>query len=160
MNRDTSGSGSGVPLRCAEARVLLMGYLDGEIGSGEARQVEDHMAVCPACRSEAATFRQMGAAADQLAGEEITVNTDLAWEKIYDRLARGLGWVLLWVGLTLMAGYGFWVLGAELLTDPEIPLVMRVGIGAFAVGVLLLAISVLRERLYRNRTERYREVQR
>lgn len=159
MTADQRSAARPVP-GCTDARVLLMGFIDGELSADEARQMEDHLAVCPACRGELATYQQLGRAADSLAKEEPVVNTDLAWERIYDRLARGAGWLLLWVGITLMAGWGLWVLGAEFLVDPEVPLVMRVGVGAFALGSLLLLINILRERLFRKKTERYDEVMR
>lgn len=143
---------------CTDVRVLLMGFIDGELVADEARRVEDHLAVCPACRGELATYRRLGQAADLLAKEELFVNTDLAWERIYDRIARGVGWLLLWVGITLMAGWGLWEFASEFLGDPEVPLVMRVGLGAFTFGALLLLINIVRERLFRRKTERYDEV--
>ena len=139
---------------------MLMGGLDGELQAAEARRVEDHLAVCPACRAEMAAFRDLGEAADQLGREEVQVNTEAAWEQIYDRLARGLGWLLLWVGLLLMAGYGLWALGSEFMLDGDVPLAVRGGLGAFVLGCLLLLVNILRERLHRNRNERYSEVDR
>lgn len=139
---------------------MLMGVLDGELPVADARRVEDHMAVCPACRAEMAAFRELGEAADQLGREEVRVNTEAAWEQIYDRLARGLGWLLLWVGILLMAGYGLWALGSEFLLDDTVPLAVRGGVGAFGLGCLLLLVNILRERLHRSRTERYSEVER
>ena len=157
MMANQRGPSKAVP-NCADARVLLMGFIDGELSADEARRMEDHLAICPECRGELATYQQIGRAADSLAKEEPLVNTDLAWERIYDRIARGAGWLLLWVGITLMAGWGLWVLGAEFLVDPEVPLVVRLGVGTFTLGSLLLLINILRERLYRRKTERYDEV--
>ena len=157
MTADQRGP-AGAALKCADAGVLLMGFIDGELSADEARQVEDHLAVCPACRGELATYQHLGRAADSLAKETPLVNTDLAWERIYDRIARGVGWLLLWVGLTLMTGFGLWALGSEFLLDAEIPVVLRLGVGAFTMGSVLLLVNVLRERLYRRKTERYDEV--
>ena len=149
---------TGAGIRCADARVLLMGFIDGELSADEARQMEDHLAVCPACRGELATYQRLGHAADSLAKEERSVNTDLAWERIYDRITRGVGWLLLWAGITIMAGWGLWVFGEGFLLDSEVPLVLRLGLGAFTLGALLLLVNILRERLYRRKTDRYDEV--
>ena len=157
MTADHRGP-AGAALKCVDARVLLMGFIDGELSADEARQTEDHLAVCPACRGELATYQQLGRAADSLAKEAPLVNTDLAWERIYDRIARGVGWLLLWGGLTLMTGFGLWTLGSEFLLDAEIPVALRLGVGAFTMGSVLLLINILRERLYRRKTERYDEV--
>jgi anti-sigma factor RsiW len=144
--------------KCGDARVLLMGLIDGELSDQETRQVEDHLAVCPACRGELETYQRLGHAADALRTEELPVSTDQAWERIYDRLTRSAGWLLLWVGITLMSAWGLWALGADYLSDAEIPLMMRVGVGTFTLGALLLLVNILRERLYRRKTERYDEV--
>ncbi|NKB88662.1 MAG: hypothetical protein GKS06_10620 [Acidobacteria bacterium] len=143
---------------CSEALVLLMGFIDGELAPEDIRRVEDHLAVCPSCRAEHAAYRRLGHAADALATEEVRVSTEHAWERIYDRLTRSVGWVLLWVGLTLILGWTLWELGSEFLTDSEVPMVLRVGVGTFIGGLLLLTINFLRERLYRRKTERYDEV--
>lgn len=159
MNERRNDPGGGA-LRCAEARVLLMGLMDGELAVDEVRRVEDHLAVCPACRAELASYRRLGRATDELGRQEVDVSTDVAWERIYDRIARQAGWALLWVGITLMAGYGLWELGRNFLLAPDVPLVLRVGVGAFGAGTLLLLVNVVRERLFRHKTERYSEVQR
>lgn len=143
---------------CADALVLLMGLIDGELPSREARRVEDHLAVCPSCRAEYAAYRRLGEAADTLASEDVAMNAEHAWERIYDRLTRSAGWLLLWVGLTLMLGWWLWELGTAFLTDPEVPLVLRLGVAAFVGGMLLLTMNFLRERLYRRKAERYDEV--
>jgi anti-sigma factor RsiW len=157
-SRGGQGTPEGTVPKCADARILLMGLIDGELSAEETRQVEDHLAVCPACRGELETYQRLGNAADSLRMEELPVSTDQAWERIYDRLSRSAGWLLLWVGITLMAAWGLWGLGAEYLTNAEIPLMMRVGVGAFTLGALLLLVNILRERLYRRKTERYDEV--
>lgn len=48
--------------------------------------------------------------------------------------------------------------GDRFLLDPEVPLVIRLGVGTLTLGALLLLTNILRERLYRRKTERYDEV--
>lgn len=160
MNERRDADPGGGALRCAEARVLLMGLMDGELGAHDKRRVEDHLAVCPACRAELASYQRLGRATDELGRQEINVSTELAWERIYDRIARQAGWALLWVGITLLSGYGLWQLGSNFLLASNVPLVLRLGVGAFGAGALLLLVNVVRERLFRHKTERYNEVQR
>jgi anti-sigma factor RsiW len=157
---DNEQLGPGAVPKCGDARILVMGLIDGELSPEEVRQVEDHLAVCPACRGEFETYQRLGSVADTLAKEVLPMNTDMAWERIYDRLTRSAGWVLLWIGITIMAGWGLWALGAEYLANPDVPLAVRVGVGCFTAGALLLLVNILRERLYRRKTERYDEVMR
>lgn len=148
-------------LRCEEARVLLMGYIDGELDPAEVARVEDHLAVCVSCRREERSYRSLGDLTEAgLEGGDIEVSTEAAWESIYGRLERRVGWVLTWIGILVLSGYGLWHFVDDFLLDPEAPLVVRVGVGALGAGALTLLISFLRETLWKHRNERYREVQR
>lgn len=46
-------------MNCAECRALIDALLDGELDAGHVRDVEAHLAECPACAGEFAAFRQM-----------------------------------------------------------------------------------------------------
>jgi anti-sigma factor RsiW len=46
-------------MTCDEAKILLHALLDNELDAGHAREVEDHIASCPACAAELATQREM-----------------------------------------------------------------------------------------------------
>ena len=148
-------------LRCEESRVMIMGYLDGELEAEEVRRLEDHLAVCVDCRSEERAYRRLGKVTEEMieAGRPI-VNHDAAWAGIYSRLERRLGWILMWAGLTVLTLFGGWHFVNGFLLDPAVPLTLRLGTGALTGGAIILFVSFVRERLFRYRTERYREVQR
>ncbi|MBV9460359.1 MAG: zf-HC2 domain-containing protein, partial [Bradyrhizobium sp.] len=46
-------------MTCDEANILLHALIDGELDAGHAREVEAHIATCPACAAELASYRQM-----------------------------------------------------------------------------------------------------
>ncbi len=46
-------------MTCDEARILLHALLDNELDAGHAREVEAHIATCPACTAELAAQREM-----------------------------------------------------------------------------------------------------
>lgn len=46
-------------MTCDEARILLHALLDNELDAGHAREVEAHIASCPACAAELAAQREM-----------------------------------------------------------------------------------------------------
>lgn len=155
-----SGRGEGSALRCEQVRILLMGYLDGELEAAQLRAVEDHLAVCVACRGEERAYRKLGRLTEESLGEEVQVNTTEAWENVYTRIERRAGWVLLWIGILVLGGYGLWQLVSEFLLAADVPLVIRIGVGTLAAGGLTLLVSFFRETLSKYKTERYREVQR
>jgi anti-sigma factor (TIGR02949 family) len=46
-------------MNCADAEILIHALLDGELDAGNAREVEAHVAACPACAAKLASFRTM-----------------------------------------------------------------------------------------------------
>jgi anti-sigma factor RsiW len=49
-------------MTCDEAEILLHALLDGELDAGHAREVEDHIAGCPACAAQLKAYREMSRA--------------------------------------------------------------------------------------------------
>lgn len=154
-------SGRGRVPRCDETRVLLMGYIDGELEPEQIRRVEDHLAVCVECQSEERAYRRLGEVTEaMIEATTPALSTDAAWAGIYSRLERRIGWILTWAGLTLLTLFGAWQLVHDFLLDPAQPFMVRVGTGALVAGGVVLIVSFVRERLFHDRSERYREVQR
>jgi anti-sigma factor (TIGR02949 family) len=48
-------------MNCADAEIMLHALIDGELDAGHARDVEAHVATCPACAEALKTFRAMRA---------------------------------------------------------------------------------------------------
>ena len=46
-------------MNCAESETLLHALIDGELDAGHARDVEAHVATCPACADKLSAFRTM-----------------------------------------------------------------------------------------------------
>ena len=49
-------------MTCDEAEILLHALIDGELDAGHAREVEAHIAGCPACAAQLAAYREMSKA--------------------------------------------------------------------------------------------------
>jgi anti-sigma factor RsiW len=49
-------------MTCEEAEILLHALMDGELDAGHAREVEEHIAGCPACAARLAAYREMSQA--------------------------------------------------------------------------------------------------
>ena len=46
-------------MNCADTEIMLHALIDGELDAGHARDVEAHVATCPACTAELNAFRAM-----------------------------------------------------------------------------------------------------
>ena len=76
--------------------------------------------------------------------------------RVTARLSRRSGWWLLVPGIILLAGYAGYVFAI----DETVDALVKVGVAGAAIGLSLLFISVLIDRLRDRRHERYEEVER
>jgi hypothetical protein len=85
---------------------------------------------------------------------------DQYWLGVYNRMERGLAWVLLSIGGAILVGFGMWQLVNEFFLNAEVPLLLRFGLGITIAGSAVLLISLIRERMRMWRHDPYKEVQR
>ncbi len=140
---------------------LLMGYLDSELTELESLRIEKHLEQCAGCAKELEEFRKL---------KEVTRNMRVAtpdarsweeyWSHVYNRLERRVGWILISVGTILLMSYGVYSLIARFLLRSDFPIIVRLGILALVVGFSTLLISVLRERIFMSRIDKYERIKR
>jgi hypothetical protein len=83
------------------------------------------------------------------------------WESVYRRLERGLGWILASVGAIVLLSFGAYTGLSRLYSDPDVGLIVKIGVAAAGLGGIIMLVSFLRERLFARKHERYeKEVQR
>jgi len=146
---------------CDDYKDLLMGYLDNELSDEQRRRVEKHLAGCSGCAGELEDFKKLKAITDEvtLVEPEDRIWQDY-WSGIYNRLERGIGWIMFSVAAIALAIYcGFRAI-EELIKNPDVEIVLKVGLLALIAGLAILFVSVLRERLYFWKTDRYKDVRR
>ena len=149
-------------MSCEEFKPMMMGYLDGELQPEQRAWFESHVAACEACALELAEFRKLK---EELAmmkfKEPPDAELEQYWRSIYNRLERGLGWLLFSMGAIILLCYGGFKLVEETIKNPAIALLVKAGILAFVFGMVILFVSLLRERLAVRKADKYsREVKR
>jgi hypothetical protein len=82
------------------------------------------------------------------------------WGSIYNRIERGIGWIVFSVAGVLLVIYGGFKVIEELIRDRSVGLVLKAALLALIAGMAVLFVSVLRERLYFWKKDRYRDVRR
>ena len=82
------------------------------------------------------------------------------WKNIYNRFERTLGWILLSVAAIILLIYGGFKLIEEIIQDPTVDVVLKVGLVALIGGLAILFVSVLRERLYLRKKDPYKDIRR
>lgn len=141
-------------LKCEDIQELISGYLDRELTSQKRQKVEVHMETCHSCRSTYESLQKQHQLVGQLPLEQMTDAERRGM--LRDFPARGSRWVgviLLLVGILTLWLYGIYE-GAR-----DEPFIIQVAVGMTLVGFLVLFLSVLRDRLYARRTDRYKDVE-
>lgn len=137
---------------------LLSGYADGELEAADRVLVEAWLGTDELAREELARLVRLKAFTDHLALREAPPE---AWEDFFDhtsrRQERNLAWLLLTTAVALLGGFLALKLGAVLLSA-AMPLVFRLGLFLGCAGLLVLLVSILRERSYARNRDRYDDV--
>lgn len=148
-------------MKCEEIRPLLMAYLDGEIEEEERLEVEKHLSECETCRKEYRSFVKLKEVADNMRFADLSDELWAGyWKGIYRRIERGAGWVFFSIGAIILLVFGGYQCFKQLFADPGISWIAKIGLSTCAFGAIVLLVSIIRERLFLFKTERYREVKR
>ena len=135
---------------------LLSGYLDGELTQQMRQRVELHCDQCGECASNLMQLRALRERVGQSKLGEMGVDQ---WREIMDdskvKAFRGSGWLLL-IGFGLAgAGFGVWAF----IANTAMGVLEKVLVGGIYLGLALLFISVLRQRLIERKTDKYKDVE-
>lgn len=148
-------------MTCQEYKDLMMAYLDNELDEGQQRVFTQHLASCEHCMREMEEFRRLKQMTDEVA---LVEPEDRLWQQywggVYNRIERGIGWVVFSLAGILLVVYGGFTAIEKVIEDPSVSLLLKVGLLALLVGLAILFVSVLRERIYFWSKDRYRDVRR
>lgn len=143
------------------ARLLMMAALDDEIDAAGRVELAEMLRADDGLRSEWDRLRKVKEVTTNMAlrkpPEEVW---DRYWVSVYNRVERGIGWVLASVGAVILISFGLWKWVEAVLEDHEIPGVVRAAIALLIVGLIVLLVSVVREKWFTGRRDAYKEVER
>ncbi len=143
------------------ARRLMMASLDGELEEADRPQLERLLAADAELRAEWDRLRKVKEVTSSMAlrkpPEEVWSHY---WVSVYNRIERGLGWVLASVAAIVLLSYGIWQAAGEIVSDPSLPRFVKLAILALVVGAVTLLVSVFREKLFTRRHDPYKEIER
>lgn len=148
-------------MTCQDYKDLMMAYLDHELDDQQKRAFEEHLASCAACAKEMEEFKKLKQLTDDVT---LVEPEDRIWQQywngIYNRIERGFGWILFSLAAILLIIYGGFKFIEELIKDQTVGMLLKVGLLALIAGLAILFVSVLRERVYFWRRDRYKDVRR
>jgi ferric-dicitrate binding protein FerR (iron transport regulator) len=142
---------------------MMMAALDEECSEAERRELEALVAARPELADEWARLKRL---------KEVTVTLEVRqppreiWDSyrvtVLHRTERSVAWMLIVLGIAVLGIGALWrALDAMFANWAEIPLEVRIGGSALAAGVVVLIVSIVRERLTLHRRDPYsKEIER
>ncbi len=144
-----------------QVRHWMMAALDGELAQRERSQLDRILQADPELQSEwerlSRTKEMMKMFEARKPPPEVWQDY---WQTVYNRVERGIGWILFSVGLIVLCGYGLWQAVDGLLADTQMPSFLKAALFAMGLGAIILALSVIREKLFTRRRDPYKEIER
>jgi len=138
---------------------LLSAYVDGELDADDATRVEAYLAASDEGRREVQRLRELRALTDQLQLRPAPPEAwEAFWDRHYNRAERSLGWLLCGTGLIVLAAWGLYEVATALIGTTELAWWIKGSILAATAGIVVLLVSVIRERIYVRRRTRYKDV--
>ena len=142
-------------MECNEAEVLISGYLDRELTQQDSQRVRNHLDTCEKCGKAFAEMKELKERMGGLTYPDTDRNTLAALEKdMLSQVGQWSGWLLIVLGILVMMGFGAYTF----LSAPDTPGVVKFMYMALHLGLLILFIVVLRQRLMTYKNDKYRKV--
>jgi anti-sigma factor RsiW len=139
-------------------RAMISGYLDGELDAADRSKVDAYAAAHPEFRKEIDEMRALLGATERFRAPHVREEEwDRFLDHVYNRLERRVGWLLTIVGAAGLAALALYFI----VVIPWAPAPIKLLVELLLVGLGVLFVSVLRQRLAMRKTDRYsRDVKR
>jgi len=144
-------------MECTRYQTDGMRFLDGELALDERLEYQVHVRGCETCRRELDSLGRVNTLTKELtlrvADDEFWKGY---WESIYRRSERRLGFIFLIGGIVAMLLYAAY----RAVRSPEFLSYEGISVGVILLGLIVIFISVARERYHESKNDPYKEVER
>lgn len=142
-------------------RRLMTGALDGELSAEEQAEFQRMLAAAPERQAEWNEQRKLKEITMQLKFADPPQEVwDRYWVNVYNRIERRVAWILVSLGAMVVLFFAGFKAVESVLADARMPWLVKGAIFALLAGGVILFVSVLREKLFTRKTDKYKEVQR
>ncbi len=144
---------------CEKYEIYITGLIDGELDEAAKKELFLHLAECDVCREKFSEQQKIKGATMKLK-ENLSLNMDSEryWSGLFNRMERSLGWFFTLLGATILFLFGIYEMFSEFWNNPEIPFMIKTGTILLSSGLFWLLLSVLREKLYIAKNDKYKEI--
>jgi hypothetical protein len=82
------------------------------------------------------------------------------WLSLYNRIERKIAWMAITIGAVILFFYASLKAVESFLTDTQTPVFIKYGIAILALGFVVLIISLIREKIFSLKRDKYKEIER
>jgi len=139
---------------------LIATYFDQGLDEEQEKIVKGHLNECPECREEFEGIEKFEEVMSKMELKKPSKEVwHVYWSSVYNRLERRIGWILLSIGAIILLLFGGYKAVEGIIVDASTPLLLKVGILTLLGGVVVMLVSLARERIFVRKRERYKEVE-
>ena len=142
--------------------ILLMSAVDNKLTEQEQFEFDQLILKYPELKKETQQYQKIKEVTQTMKFKQPHTEVwDKYWVNIYNRIERGIAWIIFSIGCMILITYGLFKAVESIIAEPQLEIIIKIGILAVIAGVVILLVSVARERLFIKKTDRYsKEVQR
>ena len=142
-------------------KILLMGAVDNELNNDERKEFDRLLADNSDYKQEYQEYLKLKEATKEMKFKNPPAELwDSYWLNVYNRIERGLGWILLSIGciiLLIFAGYHFF---RAIIFEANLPLIIKISIFSVIAGLAILLVSIVRERIFTYKSDPRKDTKR
>ena len=141
--------------------ILAEKYLSRDISEEEKNELSEILSANPELQKEFKEQEKIKEVLNKMTLKNPTKEFwDEYWLNIYNRFERKLAWVFISLGAILLLSFSAYESLSELLENTSAHSVVKLGILALLIGFIVLVVSLLREKLFSVKRDKYKEIQR
>ena len=148
-------------ISCEGMKFKIMAYLDNELPESEINTVKQHLEECPDCGKKYESLNKVKEITGEMKFKKLPeMYWDEYWSHVYNKIERGLSWIFISIGAIIILSFAAWNALTILINDSQMNTFLKTGIFIFIIGMVVLLVSILREKLMVKKVDKYREVER
>lgn len=141
--------------------VLMEKYFSNEISNEEIKEFEDLMNSDSKLKTEFEEQIRIKEVLNKMKLKNPSREVwDSYWMGIYNRIERGIAWVVISIGAVIFFGYASYEIVNAFIKDTQAPVLAKIGISMLVFGGLILLFSLIREKIFSSKRDKYKEIQR
>ena len=148
-------------ISCEAMKFKIMAYLDNELPESDINTVKQHITECTDCSNKYESLNKVKEITGEMKFKKLPeMYWDEYWTHVYNKIERGLSWIFISIGAIIILSFVAWNAMTRLINDSQMSLFLKFGVIIFIIGMVILLVSILREKLMIKKVDKYREVER